>query len=176
MGPMQMESPCPTCNGSGNILKNPCNVCHGSGAKEEKVNTTIKIPKGCFTGVKLRMAEMGNYGGRNGNFGDLFVIIHVRKDPYFERDGNDLYCEESIDFCDMILGANRKLNSLYGKVNFKIPPGLQPGSTLRIPNYGMPVMRSETAKGDLFVSIQPKFPTKLNAEQKSILELFRKAT
>ncbi len=175
MGPMQMEQTCPTCNGSGNILKNPCGFCQGSGIKEERINTTIKIPKGCHTGVKLRMSEMGNYGGRNGNFGDLFAVIYVRKDPKFEREGNDLFCEEQVDFYDMILGSNKTIDSLYGKVNYKIPPNLQPGSTLRIQQYGMPNMRSDNSKGDLYVVIQPKFPKKLNAEQKSILELFRKA-
>ena len=176
MGPMQMEQTCPTCAGPGTILQNPCNPCQGSGVVNEKINTTIKIPKGCHTGVKLRISEMGNYGGRNSSgFGDLFAVIYVKKDNYFDRDGSDLFCQEEVQFYDMITGAQRTVKSLYGKVNLKIPTCTQPDAVLRIPNYGLPNMRSETSKGDMFVLIKPMFPRSLNTEQKSILELYKKS-
>jgi len=175
MGPMQVQQTCPTCGGLGTILQNPCTPCQGSGIMEEKINTNVKIPKGCQSGVKLRMTDMGNFGGRDGSFGDLFVVIYVRKDSYFERDGNDLICEEKIDFYDMILGGTKTIKSLYGKVNVKIPRGSQPETVLRVGDYGLPNMRSDTVKGDLFVVLKPKFPEKINSEQQSILELYKKS-
>lgn len=175
MGPMQMEQTCPTCAGEGQILANPCQPCQGSGTIPEKMNTVIKIPKGCHTGVKLRISEMGNYGGRNSaGFGDLYAVIYVQKDEYFERDGNDLYCEESVNFYDMITGTQKTINSLYGKVNVKIPQCTQPDAILRVIDHGLPNMRSDSSKGDMFVVVKPKFPKTLNTEQKSILDLYRK--
>ena len=81
----------------------------------------------------------------------MFVIVHIKKDEYFERDGNDLICHEHIPFYDMIIGTNITINSLYGGVNLKIPQNTQPESVLRIKDYGLPNMRSENAKGDLYV-------------------------
>ena len=174
MGPMQIQQTCPTCGGSGHILNNPCNPCKGSGVKQERVKTSIKIPKGCPDGTKLRVTDMGNYGGRQGSFGDLFVIVHIKKDEYFERDGNDLICHEHIPFYDMIIGTNITIDSLYGGVNLKIPQNTQPDSVLRIKDYGLPNMRSENAKGDLYVIVKPEFPKTLSVEEKSILELYKK--
>jgi molecular chaperone DnaJ len=175
MGMMQVQQTCPTCGGSGSILQNPCNPCQGSGTTQERIKTNIKIPKGCPDGTRLRVSEMGNFGGRRGTYGDLFVMIHVKHDEIFERDGNDLVCQHSIEFQDMILGTDKKIDSLYGKVNLKIPKNCQPDSVLRIKDYGLPNMRSDTSKGDMFVVIKPKFPDNISVEQKSILELYKKS-
>lgn len=173
MGPMQMEQVCPVCEGSGSELHGGCVQCSGKGVQGESVETRIKIPKGCHSGVKLRVSNYGNYA-RGGEFGDLYAVIYVKKDEYFDRDGDHLVCEEHIDFYDMILGHTKTINSLYGKVNLKIPAGTQPESVLRINNYGLPNLRNGNTKGDMYVMIKPKFPKNISVEQKSILDLYRK--
>lgn len=173
IGPMQMEQPCGVCGGSGSVLQNGCQPCSGTGIQTEKINTKIKIPKGSHTGVKLRVTGQGNYN-KDGGFGDLYVIIQVRRDPYFERDGDDLICTEEINFYDMILGTKKVINSVHGKVNVNIPQHTQPESVLRVSNYGLPSIRDNDTKGDLFVIVKPKFPKKTSVEQRSILDLFKK--
>ena len=174
MGPMQMEQICPTCDGSGSELHGGCTSCSGHGVITETIETRIKIPKGCHSGVKLRVSQHGNYS-KGGGFGDLYAVIYVKKDEYFERDGDHLICEEQINFYDMVLGSQKTINSLYGKVSLKIPQGTQPDSVLRMPKYGLPNMRNND-KGDLYVMVKPKFPKKITVEQKSILELYKKTT
>jgi molecular chaperone DnaJ len=174
MGPMQMEQTCPSCEGTGQELHDGCVKCQGQGVITEKIETRIKIPKGCHTGVKLRVSKHGNYI-KGGGFGDLYAVIYVKKDEYFERDGDHLICEEHIDFYDMILGENKVIKSLYGKVNLKIPTGTQPDSILRVIGHGLPRMRSTESKGDLYVIIKPIFPRKISNENRSILELYKKS-
>ena len=173
MGPMQMEQVCPTCDGSGSELHGGCMSCSGHGITTETIETKIKIPKGCHSGVKLRVSKHGNYI-KGGEYGDLYAVVYVKKDEYFERDGDHLICEEHIDFYDLILGATKVINSLKGLVNLKIPPCTQPESILRVTGYGLPNMRSNTTHGDLYVMIKPKFPKQITVEQKSILELYKK--
>ena len=104
----------------------------------------------------------------------MYAVIYVKKDEYFDRDGDHLICEEQVDFYDMILGATKVVKSLHGKVNLKIPPGTQPDAILRVSGYGLPNMRNSHTKGDMYVMVKPMFPKQINIEQKSILELYKK--
>ena len=70
MGPMQMEQTCPKCEGSGQELHGGCVKCNSQGLVEETMETRIKIPKGCHSGVKLRVSKHGNYI-KGGEFGDI---------------------------------------------------------------------------------------------------------
>ena len=173
MGPMQMEQMCPTCQGSGSELHGGCMKCSGHGIITETIETRIKIPKGCHSGVKLRVSQHGNHI-KGGECGDLYAVIYVKKDEYFDRDGDHLICEEQVDFYDMILGATKVVKSLHGKVNLKIPPGTQPDAILRVSGYGLPNMRNSHTKGDMYVMVKPLFPKQINIEQKSILDLYKK--
>jgi molecular chaperone DnaJ len=173
MGPMQIQQHCPVCLGEGTILKHPCGVCMGQGTNTETMKTNIKIPKGCHSGITLRVPAHGNYI-KGGKYGDLYVDVNVRPDSRFDRQGNDLVTKLSVDFCDMILGNHSKLDSLRGPINIKIPSSCQPDTILKVRSQGLPDMRDNSIMGDLYVMVKPVFPKQLNVEQKSILELYKK--
>lgn len=173
MGPMQIRETCNMCSGSGTIIKNPCNTCNGTGVEVEDVTTSIKIPKGCYPGVTLKVPDLGNYM-KDGGFGDLFVEIYVNNENRYEREGTDVIITESIPFYDMILGAKYKVESLHGKLNVDIPPNSSPGSVLKISEYGLPDMKNTDIRGDMYIRILPKFPESISSEQRDILELYKK--
>ena len=175
IGPMQIQQPCSVCGGEGSVLKNPCNTCSGQGTYQEKIKTNIKIPKGCHSGVRLRVSEYGNYI-KDGKFGDLYVEVDVKKDKMFDREGNDIVMMLGVDFHDMILGCNKQINSIRGKVNIKIPPNSQPKAILKLEKHGLPDMRESRLLGNMFVVLNPVFPKEISNEQKSILELYKKST
>jgi molecular chaperone DnaJ len=174
VGPMQIQQPCSVCEGEGTVLKNPCNTCSGSGTYQEQIKTNIKIPKGCHSGVRLRVSEYGNYI-KGGKFGDLYVEVTVKKDKMFDRHDNDIVMTHDLDFHDMILGCNKQISSLRGKLNIKIPPNSQPNAMIKIENHGLPDMREPSLLGDMFIVLNPKFPKETSMEQKSILELYKKS-
>jgi molecular chaperone DnaJ len=173
MGSMQIQQPCSVCEGDGKVLKNPCNSCSGYGTQQEQIKTNIKIPTGCHSGVRLRVSGFGNYI-KGGIFGDLYVEVNVKKDKLFDREGNDIVVMYDLDFYEMILGCNKQIDSLSGKLSIKIPPNSQPKAILKIEKHGLPDMREPRLVGDMFVVLNPKFPKETSKEQTSILELYRK--
>jgi molecular chaperone DnaJ len=137
-------------------------------------NVKIKIPKGSHTGTKLKIAKGGNEC-KGGVPGDLYVIVHVKNDEYFERQGDDLICEEKINFHDMILGTKLTIPSLHGHVNINVPPNTQPDAVLKVKAHGVPNMRT-TQLGDLYVVAKVTIPKQISPEQKGILELYKKTS
>lgn len=172
LGPMQMEQPCPSCKGGGSIIKNPCRSCSGSGVNNKKMNTSINVPVGSHTGIKLRLTDLGNYD--KGGYGDLYAYIFVKQHELYERDSDDVIRKLELPFEDIILGTTQIIDSLHGSVKIKIPRLSKPDSVLRISDYGIPNM-STHKKGDMFVVLNSKFPSNLTDEQVSILELYKKS-
>ena len=172
MGIMQIEQPCNHCSGTGSIIRSPCGSCGGSGVNSRKTQTSIKIPMGAHSGIKLRMSGMGNYD--KAGYGDLYVFIHVLGDEIYDRDGDDLIRRLDVDFHDLILGTELQVDSLYGDVKVKIPKLSNPEQILKVSEFGVPNM-STHKKGDLFLIITPRFPEDISEEQTEILESYRKS-
>jgi molecular chaperone DnaJ len=172
MGVMQLEQPCHHCDGQGTITRNPCGICRGNGRTNKKVNTNVKIPMGSHSGTKLRVSGMGNYAP--GGFGDLYVFISVKNDELYDRDGDDLIRKLQVSYLDMILGTEQTIDSLYGKVRIKIPELSKPETVMRITEYGLPNMNTHR-KGDMYLIVQPEFPSNITQDQKAILQLLKKA-
>lgn len=172
MGIMQIEQECSNCSGSGTMIKNPCNNCRGSGVTARKTNTTVKIPVGCHSGIKLRVSGLGNYD--KAGYGDLYVFIHVLNDEIYDRDGDDVIRKLDINFYDLLLGTELEIESLYGNVKVKIPRMSKSDQILKVKDHGVPSMSSHR-KGDMFLILNPKFPTEITDEQKSILQLYKKS-
>ncbi len=168
-GFMRFTQTCSTCGGSGKIIETPCPECGGEGKTRERAEVKIKIPAGVHTGSKLRKSGAGNAGSDGGPYGDLYAIIIVAESDFFERDGNDLYCQIPIKFTLAALGGTIEVRTLTGKVSLSIPAGTQTGTTFRIKGQGMPILGSDK-KGDQFVRVAVEVPTKLSAEQRAKLE------
>jgi len=130
---------------------------------------TLKIPAGARTGTKVRMAGAG-HTGQDGRSSDLYLIIEVLPDPRFERQGDDLYTDVSIDLYTAVLGGEARVPTPDGPVMLTIPAGTQPGQTFRLGGRGMPQMRSPRTRGDLFARIKVQIPRNISAEQRKLFE------
>jgi len=129
----------------------------------------VKIPAGARTGTKIRVRGAGP-SGADGRPSDLYLIMDIAADPAFERDGNDLHTQVTIDVFKAILGGEVEIRTLAGKVLLTIPPGTQPEQVFRVAGRGMPVLKSPGMKGDLYVLVKVQIPKGLSARQKSLLE------
>jgi curved DNA-binding protein len=129
----------------------------------------VKLPAGARQGTKIRVPAAGP-AGADGKPSDLYLVMDVAEDPDFERDGNDLHTQVTIDVFKAILGGEVEVKTLVGKVVLTIPPGTQPEQVFRLAGRGMPLLKEEAAKGDLFVLVKVQIPKGLNARQKSLLE------
>jgi molecular chaperone DnaJ len=159
---------CTTCQGTGTVVTDPCPKCRGEGRllKERKVEA--KIPAGVEDGTRIRYAGLGEAGYFGGPAGDLYVVLHVKEHPFFEREGNDLHSVIPISFTQAALGTEIKVPTLEGEHNLKIPEGTQSGTSFRIRNKGVPVLNGH-GKGDLYIEVRVQTPTKLTKRQRELL-------
>jgi curved DNA-binding protein len=129
----------------------------------------VKIPPGSRTGTRVRVADAVQTG-QDGQKGDLFLVIQVADDPRFERKGNDLYSEVTIDVYTAVLGGEVTVPTISGNIVLTVPPGTQPGRTFRISGRGMPHLRAPDKRGDLYVRVNVQIPRNLTPRQKELFE------
>jgi len=134
----------------------------------------ITIPAGVENGQKIKLPGYGAPGVNNGPPGDLYIKFSITDDPKFKRKGNDIYLQEEIDLYTALLGGEKIIDTLNGKVKLKVPEGTQPNATLRLKGKGFPVYKKENHFGDLYIKWKVKLPTGLNQEQKELFEKLSK--
>lgn len=132
-----------------------------------------KIPPGAKTGTKVRLAGMGP-AGPDGQKSDIYLVIEVLPDKRFERKGNDLLGEVTIDLYTAVLGGQALVTTLTGEVMLTIPAGTQPGQKIRLSGRGMPELRSPQTYGDMYITVKVQIPRQLSTKQRELFEQLRK--
>jgi molecular chaperone DnaJ len=170
-GFFQVSQTCPRCRGAGQIVEKPCRQCQGEGRVEQASRIKLKIPAGIGNGSRLRSSRNGEAGIRGGPPGDLYVVLHIKEHPVFQRDEDDLYCEVPISFSLAALGGEMPVPTLDGKANVKLPAGTQSGQMFKLRGRGITNIEGR-GRGDLLARVVVEVPTQLNAEQRKKLEEF----
>jgi len=160
---------CPTCQGTGSVITDPCPKCKGEGRILRQRTVDAKVPAGVEDGTRIRFSGFGEGGLHGGPPGDLYVVLHVKEHPFFEREGNDLHCVIPVSYTQAALGAEISVPTLEGEQVLKVPDGTQSGTTLRVRGKGVPVLNGH-GKGDLFVEVRVQTPSKLNKRQRELLQ------
>ena len=170
-GFFQVSQTCPRCRGVGQVIDKPCKKCEGEGRVEKLSRIKLKIPAGISDGSRLRTSRNGEAGIRGGPPGDLYVVIHLKEHPVFQREEDDLYCEVPVSFTLAALGGEIAVPTLEGKANIKVPAGTQSGQTFKLRGKGIQNVNGRE-RGDLLSRLIVEVPSKLNAEQRAKLEEF----
>ncbi len=131
------------------------------------IRKQVRIPPGAKTGTKVRVAGAGPNGD------DLYLKVSVDNDSDFERDGDNLTTQASVDLFTALLGGEVEIQTLAGRVKLSIPAGTQPEQKFRLAGRGMPKLKNPQEKGDLFVKVKVRLPKNLSDEQKQLLEKAR---
>ena len=174
-GFFSIQQTCPKCHGSGKMIPEPCPSCSGAGRIKRNKTLEVKIPAGIDNGMRIRSTGNGEPGTNGGPSGDLYVEIHIKPHPVFQREGDDLHCEMPISFSKAALGGEIEVPTLTGKVSFTVPEGTQTGKTFRLKGKGIKGVRSGYA-GDLFCHVVVETPVKLTEKQKDLLREFERMT
>jgi molecular chaperone DnaJ len=169
-GQVMRTTACDVCHGDGRVARDPCKVCRGRGRKVERPKVNVDVPAGIAEGQRIRIAGRGHAGERGGPPGDLYVLIRVREDPRFVRDGDDLVTVVDVSAPLAALGTVVDVDTVTeGRVELEIPPGTQPHETLIVRGSGMPSLRGRRT-GDLRVVVNVVTPRHLNREQRELYE------
>jgi molecular chaperone DnaJ len=169
LGQFESISVCPRCNGQREVVTTPCNSCRGQGRVNVTRKISVTIPAGVDDGTRIRLSGEGEPGERGGPPGSLYVFLHARPDPVFQRNEDDILLDYPINMVQAALGAEVEVPTLDGKTKLTIPPGTQSGATFRLKGKGVPVLRSNR-RGDEIVTIRAVVPDKLTPRQRKLME------
>lgn len=181
LGRFQSEQQCTVCGGSGNSPGSECARCGGKGSVEKTKAIKVTIPAGVDTASRLQIPGEGDVGRTGGPAGDLYIFLKVREHPVFQRDGNDIYAEQTISCLDAMLGSKIRVPVVDGETTIEIPSGTQPGHTVCLKGSGAPSLIGQlTQRGNHYVTINVEIPkagsnnanalSKLLKEQSTALE------
>lgn len=160
---------CPKCEGEGRIVVEPCRNCDGAGRIQQEVQETLEVPAGVADGNYITMRGKGNAGPHGGPAGELTVLIEEKEHEHFVRNGNDVIYDLTISFPQAALGAEIPVPTLTGTSLVDVESGTQPGTMLRMRHKGIPFLNS-SRKGDQIVRVSIAVPTKLNDEERELME------
>lgn len=164
---------CPTCSGTGFARGAPCPTCDTTGVRPRRKTLEVTIPAGVASGHRIRVAGQGGEGRNGGPRGDVFLVVTVKPDPRFEREGDLLRTTIDVDLFDAVLGGEVIVPTMSGKLALTIPPGTQGGRQFRLRNQGMPKLKRPSERGDLMVRVNITVPTNLSDEERALFEQLR---
>lgn len=169
---LSIRRTCSTCGGAGQIIRNPCGQCRGQGYEQVQRKLKVNIPAGVDDGTRVRLGNEGQPGLNGGPPGDLYVFLKVKEHPFFERREQDLHCTIPLNFAQAALGCEIDVPTLDQLHKLKIPEGTQSGAEFRLRHKGVPALNGG-GRGDLYIHIDVKTPTRLTREQRKHLEQLR---
>jgi molecular chaperone DnaJ len=173
-GFFMISQPCPMCQGQGQVIEDPCSTCRGRKTVKKKQDIDVQIPAGVDTGVRLRLSEEGEPGDDLASRGDLFVEVHVRSDPDFERDGTDLYSRVYVPYAIAVLGGEVEVPLLEGTKTVKIPSRMKSPHRAVLKGEGVSDLHRR-ARGDLIVEMHIATPEKMSRESEDLLRQFHES-
>jgi molecular chaperone DnaJ len=168
-GQFVQQRSCPECSGVGEVLEQPCRDCGGDGRVVGRHALEVDVPPGIHDGQQIRIRGEGHAGFRSAERGHAFVVVRVRPDPRFLREGDDLHTALRLTMTEAALGTTATVTTLGGEVDLEVPAGTQPGTVRVLRGQGMPALRG-SGSGSLHVRLDVAVPTSLGEEERRLLE------
>ncbi len=169
-GTFATQVTCNHCYGTGKIPSKKCSKCKGKGEVKKPGEIKINIPIGIYDGEIIKLTGKGEEKS-NGIPGDLYIKIHVKPDPVFQREGKHLTTILDIPLSEALLGGKRKIKTFGKEIKIKIPEGVNTGEILKIRNKGIPF---EGGSGDLLLKVNIRMPKNLSRKSKKLIEELKK--
>ncbi|WP_284928136.1 molecular chaperone DnaJ [Candidatus Phytoplasma sp. AldY-WA1] len=170
LGNISTQQVCSYCRGAGRIIAKKCSFCKSSKRVLNVKTISIDIPAGVEDGMTMKLDQQGHGGHLNSKNSDLYITFKIRPHEIFEREKQNIISTVWINFYDAILGKELSIPTIYGEVELKIPEGTQTHTKFKLKNKGIPYLHSNFRKGDHFVIVKIKTPTKLSSHQKKLIE------
>lgn len=162
LGQMATTRTCDTCHGKGTIPEKTCKVCHGKGIEKKTETIDVRVPAGVESGEMLRVTGRGE-AIAGGSPGDLYIRLNVASHPVFRKTGSNIEMDLNLKLTEAILGATKKIETLDGTMEVKVPSGIQFGEILRVKYKNI----------YLYIHIKIQLPKKLSKDEHKLVEELR---
>ncbi|HEY1368919.1 MAG TPA: molecular chaperone DnaJ [Gaiellaceae bacterium] len=163
---------CPQCGATGRVVERRCQDCGGAGRVLEERKLEVEIPAGIHDGQRIRLTGEGHAGALGGRSGDAYVLVRVRPDPRFVREGNDIFSTVDLTVTQAALGTKVEVPTVDGESELDFAAGTQPGEIVVLRGRGMPVLQG-FGRGDHRVLVNVRVPRHLTDEQRRLLDQFQ---
>ncbi|KAL2251223.1 UNVERIFIED_CONTAM: Chaperone protein dnaJ GFA2, mitochondrial [Sesamum indicum] len=172
-GPFTLQSTCPNCGGAGKIVSSFCKSCKGKRVVKGTKTVKLNVMPGVDNNETIKIPRSGGADPDGNHPGDLYVMIKVREDPVFRREGADIHVDAVLSISQAILGGTIQVPTLTGDVVVKVRPGTQPGQKVVLRKKGIKI-RNSFSFGDEYVHFNVSIPTNLTQRQRQLIEEFAK--
>lgn len=169
LGTITQLKECTRCHGKGTIPEKVCKSCKGVGIENRSEEVHVQIPAGIRDGEVIRMMGQGE-AIANGGGGDLYVKIHVKLDPRFQRIQDHLHIVLEIPLSLALMGGTRKVTTIDGKLEVTVPAGSQHKDVIRVRDKGFPIREHGSQRGDLLLELSIPMPKRANKRIKEIAD------
>ncbi len=132
---------------------------------EDGRSLEVDMPAGMFNGQRIRLKGQGIEEG------DLYLKITVARHPFFEIQGENIYCQVPVTPTEAILGSAIEVPTIDGLVKVSVPNGVRSGQRLRLANKGY--FGKLGNRGDQLVEIQIVAPQEISPEEQELYEKLR---
>lgn len=129
---------------------------------------SVKIPSGIRDGEKIRLLGQGKQGQNGGKNGDMFIRININENNKFKLEGYDIVTDLFLTPWEAALGKRVSIDSIDDTVSLYVPPGIQSGEKVRIPQKGYKDGRG--SRGDLIAEVKTVVPKKLTEDERELFE------
>ena len=123
----------------------------------------VRIPPGAKSGSRLKIKGKGQQTS-SARRGDLYLNIKLEPHPLFKFKGDNLLAEIPIAPEEAVLGTAIAVPTPDGKVEMKIPAGVDSGQSLRLKGKGW--RKSNGQRSDLMVKLKIVTPKDLSEAEK----------
>ncbi|KAL1561978.1 Chaperone protein dnaJ gfa2, mitochondrial, variant 2 [Salvia divinorum] len=172
-GPFTLQATCPNCGGAGKIVSDFCKSCRGKRVVKGPKTVKVNIMAGVDNNETIKVPRSGGSDPDGNQPGDLFVVLKVKEDPVFRREGADIHVDTVLSITQAILGGTIQVPTLSGDVVVKVRAGTQPGQKVVLRKKGIKV-RNSFSFGDQYVHFNVSIPTNLTQRQRQLIEEFAK--
>uniref|UniRef100_A0A7C8ZKZ8 J domain-containing protein n=1 Tax=Opuntia streptacantha TaxID=393608 RepID=A0A7C8ZKZ8_OPUST len=172
-GPITMQTTCMHCGGTGKTYTSHCRTCNGNRVVRGSKSVRLDIMPGVDNNETIKVSRSGGEDPDGYGPGDLYVVIKVREDPIFRREGSDIHVDAVLSITQAILGGTVQVPTLTGDVVLKVRPGTQPGQKVVLKKKGIKA-RGSVSFGDQYVHFNVSIPTNLTPRQRELIEEFAK--
>lgn len=130
----------------------------------KNIDIDVKIPSGITRGKKLKVR-----GDKYDIPGDIYFKIDIRDESKLSLDGLNIVKEVDIYPWTALLGGEKEIETLDGKIKIKIPENFKGGSKMRLRSRGFKDLKNNI--GDLYIKFNIVNPENLKDEE---VELYKK--
>jgi len=159
------QTTCDRCGGKGKTVTSQCEYCHGSKISRGDQKINIYIERGMADGHEIKSEEDADEAPDR-HPGDLIFKLVTVPHKRFTRKGHDLHMQMFISLLQSLVGFSKSFAHLDGhEVRIERNEVTPPGFVLKLTGEGMPHHESPDITGDLYVTFNILFPTKVSREQ-----------